>query len=81
MTFLKGEILDCVRSAIGKEPLPENSIHGLVDLPKHVVIDLAVIQEHCGTLSSFAYLYHVTDASFSDVKTYLDNNGWINTVD
>jgi hypothetical protein len=81
MTFLKDDVLACVHAAIGKDPLPENSIHGLVDLPEQIVSELAAIQEKCGTLSSFAYLYHVTDASFSDVKAYLDSNSWIQTVD
>jgi hypothetical protein len=30
----------------------------------------------CGSLLAFAYLFHATDASFGDVKSYIGEHGY-----
>lgn len=81
MVLLAGQLLERVRDAIGKEPPPEHSVRGLDDLPSEVVKDLVVIHQRWGTLCAFAYLRHVTEASFGEVKLYLDGKGWVESVD
>ena len=58
-------------------PMPrEHSIHGLDHLPIELERDAEALYLRCGSLMAFAYLYHVTDASFGDVKTYVSGRGW-----
>jgi hypothetical protein len=81
MTFLVGDVLDRVREAIGKEPPAENSIRGLDDLPKSITDDLEKIYQEWGAICAFAYLHHVSDAKFGDVKLYISDKGWGSSVD
>lgn len=81
MTFLTGDMALKVRQATGRETPSEKSVQGLARLPTHVVQDIEAINQICGGLAVFAYLYHVTDASFGDIKEYLDKKGWLHGVD
>lgn len=81
MSFLEGEIATRVRQATGRDPRPEKSVHGLDQLPPDVLEDIEAINEAWGGLYVFAYLYHVTDASFGDVKCYVGSRGWGGGVD
>ncbi|UOD29240.1 hypothetical protein INH39_28125 [Massilia violaceinigra] len=82
MTFLRGDMLEHALAATGRSIPPENSVHGLENLPQHILDDLNAIHEKCvSSLYAFAYLYHVSDAPFGDVKHYLDQRGWLRDVD
>jgi hypothetical protein len=81
MTFLKGDTLRRVRDAIGKEPPPEHSVHGLSNVPAEIVSDLETIYREWGLLCAAAYLHHVTGANQMEVKVYLGNKGWHGEVD
>jgi hypothetical protein len=76
MTFLKGEMALRVQQATGREAPPEKSVHGLDEMPINVLQDIEAINQSCGSLAVFAYLYHVTDASFTEVKQYVGDRGW-----
>ena len=80
MTFLKDELALKVRNATGREAPAKKSVHGLDQLPTNVLQDIDAIYQSCGGLAVFAYLYHVTDASFADVKEYLGEKGWAHGV-
>jgi hypothetical protein len=70
-----------IRQATGRDPRPAKSVHGLDNLPADVLEDIEAINKACGGIYVFAYLYHVTDASFGDVKLYVDDRGWHHSVD
>ena len=80
MTFLTGDMALKVRQAIGREAPPEKSVRGLDQLPANVLQDIESIYQICGGLHVFAYLLHVTDASFDEVKEYLGEKGWLHGV-
>jgi hypothetical protein len=78
MTFLSGELLERSLAATGRPIPPEHSVHGLAHLPRHVLDDIeAIYAKQKSTLCVFAYLHHVSDAGFVEVKAYLDRRGWI----
>lgn len=70
-----------IESAIG-HPMPaENSVHGLVNLPAQILSDASLVYKQCGSPHAFVYLYHVTDAEFSQVKEFCGAQGWFTGVD
>ncbi len=79
--MLEGELAARIRQAIGREPRSAKSVHGLDQLPPDVLDDIEVINGKCGGLYVFAYLYHVTDATFGDVKLYIAERGWLHSAD
>jgi hypothetical protein len=81
MTFLVGETANKVHKATGKELPPYKAIHGLTQLPSHILADIEAINRSCGAIYVFAYLYHATDADFNDVKAYVDSRGWHHGAD
>jgi hypothetical protein len=70
-----------IEKVLGHAMPPEHAIKGLDQLPSHVAADAATLYENCGSLVAFAYLFHVTDASFGDVKAYCATRGWTTDVD
>ena len=76
MAFLSGAVLARVIDVIGKEPPPKGSVLDLANLPVDVAKDLQLIYQSCGSICAFAYLHYVSDASFDEVKLYLDSKGW-----
>jgi hypothetical protein len=81
MTALTGGMLARVIVAIGREPPPQNSVAGLSSLPDEVASDIESIYQKCGSICVFAYMRHVSGAAFDEVKLYLDNRGWHESVD
>ncbi len=79
--MLEGELAARIRQAIGHEPRSAKSVHGLEQLPADVLDDIETINRACGGLYVFAYLYHVTDATFLDVKLYVADRGWHHSAD
>lgn len=75
------ELRDRIHQALGHDLRPAKSVHGLDALPEDVLRDLEVIYGACGGIYVFAYLHHVTDASFADVKMYVDGRGWHHSAD
>ena len=75
-TFLSRQTLERVRSVLGKEPPDQNTVQGLSDIPDDILKDVALIYEKCGSLYAFAFLYHVSDAEFGEVKTYVSDRCW-----
>lgn len=70
-----------IEAAIG-HPIPaEHSVHGLAELPAQILGDAVLVYEQCGSLHAFAYLYHVTDAEFGQVKEFCAAQGWSTDVD
>lgn len=70
-----------IRQAIGRDMRPAKSVHGLEQLPADVLEDAEAIFKGCGGIYVFAYLYHVTDASFGDVKVFTSEMGWLRSVE
>jgi len=79
--MLDGEFAARIRQAIGRELRSAKSVHGLEQLPADVLDDIETINRTCGGLYVFAYLCHVTDATFSDVKLYVADRGWHHSAD
>ncbi|HJV69496.1 hypothetical protein [Ideonella sp.] len=75
------EVADRLYQALGHELRPAKSVRGLDVLPEDVLRDIEVIYDTCGGIYVFAYLYHVTDASFAEVKMYVDRRGWHHSAD
>lgn len=48
----------------------------LEHLPSDVVEDIAAIDRAYGLLYVFVYLHHAVDASFSEIKSYVDGRRW-----
>ena len=55
---------------------PAHSVNGLKNLPLDVVRDAAIVNQLCGSLWAFVYLYNTTDATFAEVKTFCAEQGW-----
>lgn len=70
-----------IEQVLGHSMPPEHSISRLEQLPADVETDAKTLHERCGSLMAFAYLFHVTDASFGDVKAYCAARGWTTGVD
>jgi hypothetical protein len=79
--LLDGETATRIRQATGREPRPAKSVFGLENLPLDVLQDMEAINSSCGGIYVFAYLHHVTDATFSEVKAYADSRGWHHSAD
>lgn len=75
------ELSERVRRATGREPRAAKSVHGLGHLPPDVLEDMEAIYSGCGGIYVFAYLRHVTDATFCEVKAYVDARGWHSSAD
>lgn len=75
------ELMEQIQRIIGREIPPLRSVHGLTHLPPVVLQDAEVLYGVSGSILAFAYLYHVTDASFGDVKLYISHRGWGGSVD
>lgn len=65
-----------IEQVLGRPMPPEHSVRGLDLLPLEVERDAETLYLRCGSLLAFAYLFHVTDASFGDVKSYVSERGW-----
>lgn len=78
---MKHDIAQRITQTLGRELPPTKSVHGLDQLPADVLEDIEKINETCGGIYVFAYLRHITDASFSDVKLYVDGRGWHHSAD
>jgi len=70
-----------IEQILGKPMPPEHSVRGLDHLPADVVRDAEALHARCGSLLAFAYLFHVTDAGFGEVKLYCSSRGWTTGVD
>lgn len=70
-----------IEQVLCKQMPPEHSVRGLDHLPADVVHDAEVLHARCGSLLAFAYLFHVTDAGFGEVKSYCSSRGWTTGVD
>jgi len=81
MSYLAGKILVRVLDVIRKELPLEHSIHGLENLPPEILSDLELINHTCDSIHAFAYLKYVSDASFHEIKSYLDKKGWHSSAD
>jgi hypothetical protein len=75
------EMIERIQRITGREIPPLRSVHGLAHLPPAVLEDAEVINRVSGSILAFSYLFHVTDASFEDVKLYLSSRGWSESVD
>ena len=79
--LLDSELAARIEQAIGRPAPPAKSIHGLEQLPVDVLTDIEAINLKCGGIYVFAYLRHVADATFSEVKAYVDSRGWHHSAD
>ena len=70
-----------IEQVLGKRMPPEHSVRGLDQLPADVARDAEVLQAQVGSLLAFAYLLHVTDAGFGEIKLYCSSRGWATGVD
>lgn len=75
------ELMEQIQRTIGREIPSVRSVRGLAHLPPVVLQDAEVLNRASGSILAFAYLYHVTDASFGDVKLYISDRGWGGSVD
>jgi|GEM_PF-6764564 len=75
------EMVEQIQLIIGREIPPLRSVRGLANLPPAVLQDAEVLNRISGSILAFSYLYHVTDASFGDVKVYISGRGWSESVD
>ena len=70
-----------IEGVLGQPMPPEHAVHGLDQLPAAIEQDAETLYERCGSLLTFAYLFHVTDATFGDVKAHLGARGWTSGVE
>lgn len=70
-----------IEEALGHPLPPAHSVKGLTNLPQSILQDAATVNERCGSLWAFVYLYNTTDATFSDVKMFCSGQGWTSSVD
>lgn len=75
------EMVEKMERIIGREIPPLRSVRGLAHLPPGVLQDAEMLYRTSGSILAFSYLYHVTDASFGDVKLYVSDRGWSESVD
>ncbi len=81
VSSLSMEMVEQIQRIIGREIQPLRSVHGLAHLPLAVLQDVEVLNRVSGSILAFSYLYHVTDASFGDVKRYVSDRGWSESVE
>jgi len=79
---LDDETAGRVRRAIGREPHPPGAVQCLEKLPTEMLDELDAVYRNCGGVYAFAYLRHLTaDATFSEVKAFIDSKGWHHSAD
>ncbi|PMQ07546.1 hypothetical protein DyAD56_02140 [Dyella sp. AD56] len=81
ISSLNIEMVEKIQRVIGREIPPLRSVRGLEHLPLTIIQDAEALNRASGSLLAFGYLYHVTDASFNDVKLYVSARGWLKSVD
>lgn len=80
VSSLSIEAVKQIKGILGREIPPLRSVRGLENLPLAVLQDAEMLNRASGSTLAFSYLYHVTDASFDEVKFYVSDRGWGESV-
>jgi hypothetical protein len=79
---LDDETAGRVRGAIGRDLRPPGVVQRLEKLPPEMLDELDTVYRNCGGIYAFAYLRHLAgDATFSEVKAFVDSKGWHHGAD